>query len=114
MTLERRSPTVVAIDSRVRALEERAIADDGLHSNLMRADSQTAAAVEKLTAAINDPYAGLIVQLNSFRTEVINDRNQFRSWVRGATFVLGAIFTLVTVAAPWIQKAIESFTGARP
>lgn len=111
---ERRLPPIVAIETRIRALEERAISDDGLHSNLVRADSQTAASVDKLTTAINDPYAGLIVQLNNFRADVVSDRKQFRSWVRGATAVLSIVFGLVTIGAPWIQKAIEAVFNARP
>ena len=109
MTVERRTPPVTVLDARVRALEERAIADDGLHRNLALADSQTADAVKLLTAAINDPRAGLIVELDHLRTEIQSDRATFRAWVRGATFVLSVVFSIVTVAAPWVRDYIAGF-----
>ena len=99
------------LDGRVRALEERAIADDGLHASLARQDSLTAVAVADLTKAINDPKAGLIVELDKFRAEVRTDRESFRSWVRGATFVLSAVFGIVTIAAPWVRDAIQTAIG---
>jgi hypothetical protein len=114
MTQERRVSPIVAIDDRVRALEQRAIRSDDLHTSLLHADSQTAASVDQLTKAINDPYTGLIVQLNTFRTEVINDRKEFRAWIRGATFVLSVVFGIVTIAAPWIQKAVELVFNSKP
>lgn len=122
---DERVPPVVAIDSRVRALEERAIADDGLHKNLVVQDGLTATAVHELTAAINDPRQGLIVELDRFRTEVrvdreamraeaMTDRRVTRAWIRGASAVLGVIFTLVTVLSPWIQRFLESTFGVKP
>ncbi|MCI0345762.1 MAG: hypothetical protein L0221_10025 [Chloroflexi bacterium] len=103
-----RQPNVLNLESRIRALEERAIADDGLHTNLVRADSATAASVDKLTTALNDPRTGLIVELASFRNEVRTDREVFRGQIRLATIVVSAVFAIVSVVAPWIQSLVSS------
>jgi len=113
-TPERRTPPVDALDGRVRALEERAIADDGLHRNLVLADSQTAIAVEKLTASINDPRSGLIVELDQLRAEIKADRATFRAWVRGATAVLSVVFTVITVISPWVRAWLEAAVHVGP
>ena len=105
--IERRTPTLLGLDTRLRLLEDRAIKDDGLHQALISADSQTARAVEKLTEAINDPRDGLIVQLDRFRTEVANDRKVFRAWVAGAVAVLSAF----SVVSPWIRDLIITAMG---
>ena len=107
----RREPSVLKLDDRVRALEERAIADDALHANLVRADSQTANSVDKLTTAIADPRAGLIVELDRFRREVAADRDAFRSWVKGATAILSIVFGTITILSPWIRDIIAGTFG---
>ncbi len=107
-TTPRRVPSLDALSNRVEALERSEILYKMTVVALEKADSSTATAVERLASTINDPEAGLIVQLKLFRLEVAADRQAFRSWVRGATAVIGAVIAIFTIAAPWIRLAVES------
>lgn len=104
---------LVEMDRRISSLEvarEQAAKDhQGFQladAALQHADSDTARAVDKLAEAINDPKTGLIVELANFRVEVRNDRKVFKAYVAGAVAVLSAIWAVLLVFAPAIQKAI--------
>ena len=73
---------------------------------LEQADGSTAAAVVRLTDAINHPKTGLIVELDRFRAEVAADRQAFRAWIAGAVAVVSIVYSLVTVLAPLIQSVL--------
>lgn len=95
-----------ALYVRLEALERHNIAGDQEHVAFRNNDGQTAAAVDKLAQAINDPRTGLIVELGNFRTEVSNDRKVFKAWIAGAVAAVSAIFTIVTIYAPALQHAL--------
>ena len=100
-------PTLEGLSNRVELLERQEVIYKMTIAALEKADSATAASVDKLARAINDPDAGLIVQLKLFRLEVAADRQAFKSWVRGATTILAVVVGFVSVVAPWIRVAIE-------
>lgn len=106
---------------RIEALERHNITDDADHVAFRSNDGQTAAAVDKLAAAINDPRTGLIVELATFRAdstaalqqfrdEIAADRRVFRAWIAGAAATISFVFTVITVYAPTLQAAL----GVKP
>lgn len=103
-----------SLDRRLRAIEERDIADDALHRQLLATDTETAKAVHELTETIRHPRDGLIVELDKFRAEVIADRQAFRAWIRGATFIVSIVFAIFSVLAPWLRALLETLFNVRP
>lgn len=97
---------MTALTMRIEALERHNIGSDADHVAFRNNDGQTAAAVDKLAGAINDPRTGLIVELASFRAEVAGDRRVFKAWIAGAVAAVSAIFTIVTIYAPALQHAL--------
>jgi hypothetical protein len=102
----RTSDDVTALMIRIEALERHNIASDQEHVAFRTNDGQTAAAVDKLANAINDPRSGLIVELSNFRSEVASDRRVFKAWIAGAVAALSFVFTIVTVYAPAIRTTL--------
>jgi hypothetical protein len=109
----RYTDSLSGIVARVEAIERRDIEADLLHRELKMNDGETAKAIKELTDTLNHPKTGLIVELDRFRAEVIADRQQFRAWIRGATAVLASVFTLITVAAPWIRDLISAIFAVK-
>ena len=92
--------------ARIEVLERRNIVADQDHIAFRANDSQTAAAVSKLTDILNDPRVGLIVELERFRAEVATDRRVFKAWIGGAVGVVSFVFALITIYAPAIQEVL--------